>query len=74
MTMIDTKAGIEGYRLCAMRAALKLEILGLKHSRGSVYALIKRQFGFRGNKQSVLEQLNAHIGAFNKANGFGETQ
>jgi len=70
MQILDTKPQIEGYRLCAMRAALKLEILGIKHSRGSVYALIKRQFGFRGNKQSVLEQLNKHIEAFNKANGF----
>lgn len=49
------------FRLIAMKHALRLEILGLKNSRGSVYALVKREFGFKGNKQAVLEQLTAHI-------------
>ena len=49
------------WRLFTLRSALGLELKGLKHSRGSVYALVKREFGFKGNKQRVWDQLNAHI-------------
>ena len=61
-TMIITnKRHIELYRLLALRGALKLEILGLKHSRGSVYAAVKREFGFKGNKKKVLVLLENYI-------------
>ena len=49
------------FRLLTLRSALKLEILGLKNSRRSVYAIIKEEFGFRGNKQKVYDQIDAHI-------------
>jgi hypothetical protein len=49
------------YEMLVQRSALKLEILGLRHSRGSVYARIKKQYGFRGSRQQVLEQLQAKI-------------
>jgi hypothetical protein len=45
-----------------MYQALKLETLGLKHSRGSVYALVKKEFSLKGNKASVLEQFGKLIG------------
>jgi hypothetical protein len=45
-----------------MYQALKLETLGLKHSRGSVYALIKKEFILKGSKASVLEQFGKLIG------------
>jgi hypothetical protein len=61
---------IQGVRLCALKGALSLECKGLKHSRGSVYALVKREFGFKGNKLSVLNQLKEHITKFNKEHGF----
>lgn len=57
MTVIDPTA----WRLLALRSALELELKGFKFSRGSVYALIKREFGFKGTKQRVLDQLNEHI-------------
>ncbi len=57
----DTSESIEMFNLLSMKYALKLEIAGLKHSRGSVYALAKKRFGFKGNKQSVLTQLTALI-------------
>ena len=45
-------------RLMALKAALGLEIKGLKASRGrSAYATIKSEFNLRGNKASVLEQF-----------------
>ena len=50
------------YRLLALKGALSLECKGLKHSRGSVYALIKREFGLRGNKQrSVIRFLMSYV-------------
>ena len=50
------------YRLLALKHALKLEILGMKRSRGpSAYTIIKREFGFRGNKRKVLDQFKVHI-------------
>lgn len=45
------------YNMLAQKSALKLELAGLKHSRGSVYAHIKRVYGLRGNKQSVYTQF-----------------
>ncbi len=60
--MLNTPEQIERYRLSTLYHALKLETLGLKHSRGSVYALIKKQFGLKGNKQSVLDQFGKLIG------------
>lgn len=54
---------IARFRVLTMRSALALECKGLKHSRGSVYALVKREFGFKGNRERVLEQLDAFIAA-----------
>ena len=53
---------VRSARILTLRSALKLELKGLKMSRGiSAYAIIKREFGFKGNKARVLEQLNAFI-------------
>lgn len=62
MTIVITgEQNIANARILTLRAALRLEVLGLKRSRGcSVYAIIKREFGFKGSKQRVLEQLNAY--------------
>lgn len=51
----------ELYALLRLKSALKLEVAGMKHSKGSVYAKVKKDFGFKGNKQSVLDQLINHI-------------
>ena len=55
--MID----VEFYRLLTLRSALELEILGMKRRGRSVYAIIKEEFGFRGNKQKVYDQIDAYI-------------
>ena len=59
--MLTHPDDINMFRLLALRSALKLECKGLKHSQGSAYAIVKREFGFKGNKARVLEQLVAHI-------------
>lgn len=60
-TVITGKNSVMLFHMLAQRSALKLEILGLRHSRGSVYAHIKRTYGLRGNKQKVLEQFEKLI-------------
>jgi hypothetical protein len=45
----------------ALKGALKLEIEGMKRRGRSVYSLIKEEFGFKGNKQKVLRQLELRI-------------
>lgn len=59
--IINTPERIELFHLASQKAALKLEILGMKHSRGSVYAHLKRTHGWKGNKQKVLIQLEELI-------------
>ena len=52
---------VDFYRLLTLRSALKLEILGMKNSRRSAYAIIKEEFGFKGNKQKVYDQIDELI-------------
>ena len=59
-TIIESQ-DFELYALLRLKSALKLECAGMKHSKGSVYAKVKKDFGFKGNKQSVFEQLIHHI-------------
>ena len=59
--IITGEKNINMARLLTLKHALRLEILGLKNSRWSIYALVKKEFGFKGNKKSVLTQLIAHI-------------
>ena len=62
MTMLTTPDQINMYRVLTLRAGLRLEVRGMKLSRGlSCYALIKNEFGFKGNKAKVLDQMNAFI-------------
>jgi len=48
-------------QLIVWKACIKLEMLGLKHSGGSVTARVKRHFGWKGNRQKILDQLITHI-------------
>jgi len=57
-----TGDSILDYRLMVMRSALMLEIQGIRSRRGrTAYAIAKSEFGFRGNKQRVLAQLEEHM-------------
>jgi len=61
MDIYDNPTAIALFRLNALRGALKLEILGMKRNGRSVYAITKEEFGFKGNKQKVLQQLEDKI-------------
>ena len=61
MQTYDTPEQIDAFRLRALRGALKLETLGMRRGGRSAYSIVKEEFGFKGNKQKVLEQLEAKI-------------
>jgi len=58
--VIDGEANVKKARILALRSALKLEIVGLK-GRFNAFQIVKKEFGFKGSKAKVLEQLNKHI-------------
>lgn len=61
--IIDTPEGIRMYRLLALRSALKLETRGIKMTRYSICKIVRDEFGYKGNKQQVFEQFDAHVSA-----------
>jgi len=61
VTIVGEQA-IGFFRLLALRGAVKLEGLGMKHSsRRSITAQCKREFGIKGNRDKVLAWLEAEI-------------
>ena len=61
MEVYDSPQATANFRLRSLRGALKLEIAGMKRRGRSVYSIIKEEFGFKGNKQRVLKQLEAKL-------------
>jgi len=61
MLFYDSAEQIQMYRMMALKGALKLEILGMRKKGRSAYSLVKEEFGFKGNKQKVLKQLELKI-------------
>lgn len=60
--MVLEGAKIVVWTMKTQLAALKLEILGMRHSSGrSIYAHIKKTYGIKGTKQRVYEQFAAYI-------------
>jgi len=59
--VLDTPQAIDGFRVRSLRSALKLEILGMSRRGVSAYRMVKDEFGFKGSKQKVLDQLLAYI-------------
>ena len=49
---------VEGVRVLALKGMLKLETKGLTRRGRSAYSIVKSEFGFRGNKEKVLAQLD----------------
>ena len=59
--IISGKENIDRARLIALKGALRLEVVGMKNRGMSAYQIIKKEFGFKGSKKSVLEQLTNYI-------------
>ena len=65
MTIVaDTPEQIDMFRFLSLRSALKLECLGMSRRGQSAYSIIKAEYGFTGNKKSVLEQMEKIIEEF----------
>jgi len=60
MTILDTPDQIARYRLATLRAALRLEIAGMKRRGPSAYAVLKKE-GFTGTRADILEQINKQL-------------
>lgn len=56
MTML-TGQQIENARILTLRHALKLEMLGMKKTGRTAYAIL-RDMGFKGSRKEVLLQLD----------------
>jgi len=69
MMIADTPYKIELYALLSLRAALRLEVVGLKGRGKSAYAIAKQELGVKGNKQKVLDQVNQMIQSMKEQQG-----
>ena len=56
--MITGKENIELFRLMTLRQGLKLEIQGIKVSRGMSILKILKGMGYKGTRQQILAQLD----------------
>jgi hypothetical protein len=56
--MITGKENIELFRLMTLRQGLKLELLGMKVSRGVSILKILKGMGYKGTRQQILTQLD----------------
>ena len=63
MTTTITGNGIPLYRLLAVRGMVRLEARGMKFRGGSVTARMKRELGVKGNRDAVLQAIEAAIAA-----------
>jgi hypothetical protein len=61
MTML-TGRQIDKFRLITLEKGIKLEGKGISMSRGrSCLAIVKAEFGWKGNRVSILARLRDHI-------------
>lgn len=60
-TVITGTQQIANARLLTLRVGLGLELLGMKRRGKSCYAIIKADYGFRGNRASVYAQFKASL-------------
>lgn len=55
--LADTPEKIQAFRLLALKAALKLEVIGMKHRHVNAYRTIQKEFGLKGTKAEVLRKF-----------------
>ena len=62
--MIVENNQINKFRILCLKSWLRMETVGLQVARGSrptCYSMVKKEFGFKGNKINVLKQLESWI-------------
>lgn len=61
--ILDTTAQLDIYRNIVLLQGIELELIGIRMTRGrTCYSMIKEQFGLKGNKQKVRDQLAKILG------------
>ena len=59
MVVLRTPTDIDNAKRLTLRAMLRMEILGLRRSRGrTAYSMLKDEYGYKGTRASVLAQLD----------------
>jgi len=71
MTIITGERNIANARILTLRSCLYMETKGMKRRGRSCYAIVKDEFGFKGNKGRVLAQLDSHIEGLKDAENHG---
>lgn len=60
--VLDKPEQIQAYHLLSQRAAMRLELVGLRHSSGrSVIQHIKGIYKFKGDRRQVFAQFEEHL-------------
>lgn len=59
--VLTAQDDILNYRAKVLLAGLKLEILGMSRRGPSCYKMVKAEYGLKGSKQKVLDQLKEII-------------
>lgn len=66
-SVLDKPAQIEMFRYKTLLKGLRLEMVGMKMSRGqSCYSIIKQEFGLKGSKQKVYDQFKSMLEQVNE--------
>lgn len=61
--ILDTPEQINHFRTLTLLSMLKLEIKGLRVSKGrTAYSMIKQEFDLKGSKTAVYNQLAVAVG------------
>ncbi|MAH51021.1 hypothetical protein CMI37_34715 [Candidatus Pacearchaeota archaeon] len=61
MTTVLVGNQIELARLLTLRAGIELEGKGLRRRGRSCLAIVKSEFGWKGNRAKILARLSRHI-------------
>lgn len=61
--ILDQPHEIQFARLATLKAGLRLEVVGMKMKRGwpSAYSILKKEYGYKGTKQQVLDAVKKTI-------------
>lgn len=63
MSALTTPEQIAMFRLAALRSALRLELRGMRVSRGRTAYAVLKDMGYRGTRDAVLAQVTADVEA-----------
>lgn len=60
MTMLSDPKYIEYFRKKALLSAMQLEAMGMKRSGPSALSIVKKEYGFKGNRAFVIKAFKEY--------------